>query len=250
MIGRIFDIKEFGVHDGPGLVTTVFFKGCPLRCVWCHNPEGQSIGKELMFKKNLCKDCGLCMKGCSHEDCKPFDRCVHICPNNCLSIAGKDYEAKELAEKILRNRKVLSGVTFSGGEPLMQGEFLLEVMSYLDGIDINIETCGYCDNELFERVVSKASLIYFDMKLADDDMHRKYTGVSNKLILDNLNTLKQINVPCIIRTPLIEGITDTKENLDAIKELIGDMRHELLPYNRMAGAKYGMLDRTYPLDER
>lgn len=246
MKGIIFDIKEFGVHDGPGLVTTVFFKGCPLRCIWCHNPEGQSFNKEIMIRKNSCKHCGLCDKKCNHPECQPYGKCLHICPSNLIREVGEELEAKELANRILINRKVLDGVTFSGGEPLAQSEFLLETISYLNDIQTNIETCGFCDSVVFKKVIEKVDHVFFDLKLADDEQHKKYTGVSNKLILDNLMTLKNIKKSCTIRTPLIKGITDTKDNLDAIKMLIGDLPHELLPENKMASVKYDMLSRAYP----
>lgn len=250
MIGRITDIKEFGVHDGPGLITTVFLKGCPLKCVWCHNPETQSYEKELMVKYNLCEDCGLCRKECNHEDCKKYKRCIHICPNNCLSICGKDISAKDLANKILRNSKVLTGVTFSGGEPLMQADFLLETISYLNNFEINIETSGYCDSETFKKVIESVDLVYFDIKLINDSLHKKYTGISNDLILKNFKILQDSNTKYIVRTPLISGITDTKENIDAIKKLIGDSSHELLPYNDMASLKYKMLNREYLFNKK
>ncbi len=247
MIGRIFDIKEFGVHDGPGLVTTVFLKGCPLRCVWCHNPEGQSYEKELMVREKSCRHCGLCLKPCSHEECQPFHRCVHICPDDLVSIAGEDIEASELAKRILKNRDVMDGVTFSGGEPLFQADFLLETISCLDGLKIAIETSGYADPEIFRRVVDKADLVYMDIKLADEKEHIRYTGKSNDIILQNLQLLKESGRACVIRTPLIPGITDTEKNLQEVRKLIGGLPHELLPYNKMAGVKYAMMGREYPL---
>ncbi|MBR4461977.1 MAG: glycyl-radical enzyme activating protein [Erysipelotrichaceae bacterium] len=247
MTGRIFDIKEFAVHDGPGLVTTVFLKGCPLHCAWCHNPEGQSYEKELMIREKSCHHCGLCFKPCTHPECQPFHRCIHICPDDLIRIAGEDLEAKELAQRIRKNKDILDGVTFSGGEPLFQAEFLLETISYLDGLKIAIETSGYAEPETFQRVIDKTDLVYFDIKLAEETGHIRYTGASNNLILQNLNLLKDSKKPCVIRTPLIPGITDTEKNLREIKRLIEDLPHELLPYNEMAGVKYAMLGRKYPL---
>lgn len=249
MIGRIFDIKEFAVHDGPGLRTTVFLKGCPLRCVWCHNPEGQSFEKELMVREKSCRHCGLCMKPCEHEECQPYHRCIHICPDNLVSIVGEDLEAKELADRILKNRDVMDGVTFSGGEPLFQADFLLETISYLDGLKIVIETSGYADPETFQKVLDKTDLMYLDIKLADEEEHIRYTGVSNGLILQNLKMLKESGKACVIRTPMIPSITDTEKNLQEIGKLIGDLPHELLPYNEMADVKYAMLGRIYSLNK-
>ncbi|MBQ2686810.1 MAG: 4Fe-4S cluster-binding domain-containing protein, partial [Clostridia bacterium] len=117
--GTVFDIKEFSIHDGPGLRTTIFLKGCPLRCVWCHNPEGLSPRPEISYKKNVCIGCLECQKECSHDDCKPFGRCLHVCPKNALSVIGKEYTDNELLEKLLKNYDIIKdgGVTFSGGEP-------------------------------------------------------------------------------------------------------------------------------------
>lgn len=250
MIGTIFDIKEFAVHDGKGLRTTVFFKGCPLHCLWCHNPEGINKKPELMVRVNSCKHCGLCYKPCNHEECKPFKRCVHICPDNLIKIAGEEITSEELATRLLKNKDILQkgGVTFSGGEPLLQKDFLFEVIDKLDDINIAIETSGYCDENTFKRLLNKVDYVYMDMKLADSSLHKKYTGVSNDLILNNLKLLMNSNVLYTIRTPLIPGITDTKDNLDKIKELIGDSKHELLPYNEFSSIKYEMLNKKYKLN--
>lgn len=126
MNGIIFDIKEFGVHDGPGLHTTVFLKGCPLRCIWCHNPEGLTSSPQLYFRESGCRHCGLCYNPCQHEDCKPFGRCLHVCPHGLLKAVGETISSKELAARLRRNESLFSGkvnVTFSGGEPLMQHKF-------------------------------------------------------------------------------------------------------------------------------
>lgn len=251
MNGTIFDIKELGIHDGPGLRTTVFFKGCPLRCVWCHNPEGLSAKPQLLFRENRCRRCGLCQRGCTHPDCQPYGRCLHICPDNLLSVTGETLSASALAKRILKNRTVIGrtgGVTFSGGEPLLQPEFLLETISYLDGVHIAIETSGYADKTVFEKVIGSVDLVYMDLKLADDEAHRRYTGVSNEKIRNNFEILKKSGVPCVIRTPLIPGITDTEENLEALHALTVGMTHEFLPYNAMAGAKYPWLGMEYPFD--
>ena len=246
-MGIIFDIKEFAVHDGEGLRTTVFFKGCPLRCVWCHNPEGLTNKPQLMIRENSCKHCGLCLKPCNHEECKPFKRCIHICPDNLIKVVGEELISEELANRLLKNRDFLlqGGVTFSGGEPLMQADFLLETINRLQDINIAIETSGYADSDTFKKVIEKVDYVYMDIKLADENQHIKYTGVSNSLILKNLEILKQLHKPCTIRTPLIPNITDTKENIDAIKKIIGNLNHELLPYNEFASVKYDYLGMDY-----
>lgn len=254
MNGTIFDIKEMAVHDGPGIRTTIFFKGCPLRCKWCHNPEGLSTKPQLMHKSNCCKNCGKCMQKCNHPDCQEFGRCLHICPENCLSISGKKVSAQELADEIIPSAEVLGdgfgGFTFSGGEPLMQSEFLLELIEKLKKYHLCIETCSFCDSEIFKKVINKLDFIIMDIKIADPELHKKYTGVDNALILKNFEILKQSGKPYLIRTPLISGITDTEENLTAIKQIIGDSNWEKLPENQMAGAKYKMLGMEFPLNNK
>lgn len=251
MTGTIFDIKEMAVHDGPGIRTTVFFKGCPLRCMWCHNPEGLKSEPQLMFKENKCRHCGLCFKPCGHSDCAPFGRCVHICPENCLEIAGETVEPKDLAERLKKSAAVLGdtfgGFTFSGGEPLFQPDFLLRLIDELKDYHLCIETSGFAAAEVFKSVIDKLDFVIMDLKLANGDKHKKYTGVDNKIILHNFHYLKSSGKPYIIRTPLIPGITDTKENLDAIQNIIGDSPWEKLPYNALAGAKYKTLGMEYKL---
>lgn len=251
MTGTIFDIKEMAVHDGPGIRTTVFLKGCPLRCKWCHNPEGLTSEIQLMYKEARCLHCNVCKRECSHNDCKPFGRCIHSCPENCLNVVGKKVTAKELATELQKSADVLGsafgGFTFSGGEPLMQSEFLLELIELLKGNHLCIETSGFADSKVFANVIEKLDFVIMDIKLADNALHKKYTGVSNEKILLNFEILKQSKKPYIIRTPLIPGITDTKDNLDAIKKIIGDSKWEQLPYNAAAGAKYKMLGLNYEL---
>ena len=250
MTGTIFDIKEMAVHDGPGLRTTVFLKGCPLRCLWCHNPEGLSREPQLSFRAQQCQNCGLCRRGCSHPDCQPYGRCLHICPQGLLSISGKEMTPLQLAQRLKRSRFLTEpggGVTFSGGEPLLQHEFLRAVLEELPGVHTAIETSGYAEEGVFQDIITHMDLVYMDIKLADDSLHRKYTGVSNEKILRNLKLLQQSGIPCIVRTPLIPGITDTEENLTAIRDLIGNLPHELLPYNTMAGAKYPLFGMKFPL---
>jgi pyruvate formate lyase activating enzyme len=251
MNGVIFDIKEMAVHDGPGLRTTVFFKGCPLRCMWCHNPEGLNFAPQLMYKSKNCIKCDKCKKECPHPDCVPFGRCLHICPNNCLSVAGKAVTPKELANELIKGAKILGnsfgGFTFSGGEPLAQSEFLLELINELKDYHLCIETSAFCDSEIFKKVIQKLDFVIMDIKLADNDLHKEYTGVSNELILKNFEILKNSGKEFIVRTPLISSITDTAENLEAIKAIIGDCTWEQLPENTMAGAKYDMLNMEFPL---
>lgn len=251
MEGIIFDVKEMAVHDGPGIRTTIFFKGCPLRCRWCHNPEGLSPKPQLMYKENRCLHCNMCRKDCDHPECKPFGRCLHICPENCLVVSGKTIDSKTLAKSVIDNSKVLGenfgGVTFSGGEPLMQPDFLNALIKEFKGYHLCIETSGFAPSDVFSSVIKKLDFVIMDIKLADPLKHKDYTGVSNELILNNFEILKSIKKPYVIRTPMIPGITDTTDNLEKISEIIGDSKWEKLPYNKMAGAKYKMLGMEYSL---
>ena len=252
MIGTIFDIKEMAVHDGPGIRTTVFLKGCPLKCIWCHNPEGLSPEPQLMYKDARCIDCKKCRKECNHPECQPFGRCIYACPENCLEISGKKITAKELAVELKKSADILGddfgGFTFSGGEPLAQYEFLLELLEELNGYHLCIETSGFASSEIFKSVIDKLDFVIMDIKLADNELHKKYTTVGNKQILKNFEILKKSGKKYVIRTPLIPDITDTNENLEAIKRIIGDSDWEQLPYNTMAGAKYKMLGLEFKMN--
>ncbi len=252
MTGTIFDIKELSIHDGPGSRITVFMKGCPLRCAWCHNPEGLSSLPQLMYKENMCSHCGTCKKGCSHEECRTFNRCVHACPNGCLSVSGKTVSTDELADTLKSHERFLKmmngGITVSGGEPLMQADFVCELFDKLSGIHKAVQTSGYADSEIYKRVIDKCDYVMQDIKLADENEHIKYTGVSNKKILQNIEYLKNSGKEFILRVPLIPNITDTKRNLEAICKIAGDSPVELLKYNTLAGAKYPMLGMEYKLD--
>lgn len=253
MNSLIFDIKEFGLHDGSGMRTTVFLKGCPLKCTWCHNPEGQSFFKEVTKNPLKCTSCGLCKRECTHEECKDLGVCVKICPNNNVKKVGEEYSPQKLAEKLLKNKSFLEkgGVTFSGGEPLCHGDFILEIIKELKDIKTAVETCGYVETEKFLSVTDKIDDIFMDIKLIDEDKHIKYTGVSNKLILKNASEILKKRF-VTIRIPLIPTVTDTNENLSGIAEFLEPYKNnlvvELIPYNKMTGAKYKNLGRIYKPD--
>ena len=191
MNGIIFDIKEFSIHDGPSGRITVFLKGCPLRCVWSHNPERLSVKPQLMYKENLCTHCRMCEKECSHEECKQWGRYIHICANNALSVAGKEISSDELSEKLLSNKDFLEisggGVTVSGGEPMLQSEFVCELADKLSPIHKAIQTSGFTDENTYRHVIDKFDYIMQDIKIVDEKLHEKYTGVNNKNILKTLN---------------------------------------------------------------
>jgi pyruvate formate lyase activating enzyme len=215
MTGIVFDIRELTVHDGPGIRTTVFLKGCPLRCAWCHNPEGLSPAPQVLRSA-------------------AGQRRV-----------GKVYTSAELAGMLNRQGPLLrdnGGITFSGGEPLMQATFVADTIDRLEGLHVTLGTSGYAAEEDFRKVARRCDLVLFDLKLADPDAHRRWTGVDNGPILRNLGSLAGLGTPFIIRVPLVPGVTDTEENLGAIARRVstlpGPPRVELLPYNRAAGGKY------------
>ena len=255
--GTVFDIREFTVHDGPGCRVTFFLKGCPLRCVWCHNPEGQRFEPEIMVKSALCTHCGNCKRDTEHPDYQLYGRIPSACPNGLISVSGMHLSPQDVWERVKPMQDMLGmmegGVTFSGGEPLSQPEFLLQSLEILreHGVHTAIETCGFASRELFETVVlSHCDYVMMDLKLMDDMSHQRYTGVSNRLILENARLLINSGIPFEFRTPLIPGITDTAENLSMIEDFVGNAKWERLPYNTLAGAKYPMLGREYPYDKK
>lgn len=260
MQGIVFDIKQMAVFDGPGIRTTVFLKGCPLSCVWCHNPEGLSPRPQLMVNYASCIKCGRCVSvcptNCVPADCTACGACVSVCPLRLRRVAGTPYEAAELAEHLLRDRTFLEatggGITFSGGEPLMQSEFLLEVISHLQGIHCAMETCGYSSPIVFKEVVDQLDFILMDIKLIDRRKHLTYCGKDNKPILENLRILKASGKPFVIRIPLIPMVNDSKNNLEATACLLEGAENlqkvELLRYHKTAGAKYEMLSKIYEPD--
>lgn len=225
--GTVFNIEEFAIYDGPGIRTAVFLKGCALRCAWCHNPEGINKSPELMVKSGR--------------------------------ISGYEISAAELAAKLRKNADFYEssggGVTISGGEPFEQSEFLFELLGELRGLHTAIETSGYTSGEIFARALDCVNLIIMDIKHADSAEHEKLTGMDNRLILSNLEILKASSTPFIIRVPLIPGINDSDENLSETAGLLAGAKNlvqvELLPYNKLTGAKYKALGREYnpPFDE-
>lgn len=251
--GIIFDIKEFAVFDGPGARQTVFLKGCPLRCSWCHNPEGLRMEPELMVSKASCVSCGSCETVCMTESCNCCGACIPVCPLNLRRIAGEAVTPEELEQRLRRNSDYYAayggGVTFSGGEPLMQADFLLEVLERLPDLHRAIETSGYCDSSVFKRLLGHLDYVMMDIKLFDDTLHQTHTGVSNRKILENARILCDGGVPFVIRIPVIPGVNDSAENFRRTAEWIAGapalQKVELLPYHRTAGAKYAMVSREY-----
>ena len=176
MEGTIFDIREFTVHDGPGVRVTVFLKGCPLRCRWCHNPEGLSPKPELMIRTGACTGCNSCKKPCLHPECRQFDRCLHACPDGLISLCGEKISSDMLSQKLLSCAPFLKnggGVTFSGGEPIMQHDFLYETLTKVKPLHRAVETSGFADPDIFRKVLNECELIMIDLKLASREEHKK-----------------------------------------------------------------------------
>lgn len=246
--GYIFDIKEFAVNDGPGVRTTVFFRGCPLRCIWCHNPEGLDTGRSVLVRQNGCLHCGRCRLPCDHPECRGLGRCLHACPKGLVEELGREWDEKNLAERLMRDADLYEssggGVTLSGGEPLLQHAFAAALLQRLS-VHKAIETSGFAPAAVFDRVIGLVDYVMMDIKLINPELHRRYCGVDNGVILENFRRLQQSGKPHLVRVPLIPGITDTEQNLAEIATVVGDSPVELLPYNPMAGAKYPSVGKTY-----
>ena len=251
----IFSIEEFSVFDGPGIRTTIFLKGCPLRCEWCHSPEGQGFDNFILRSPNGCTCCGNCLKHATQADKHTVftKQSMDNCPNNLLRYCAKEYTPEQLYHKLEKNFSILSasggGVTFSGGEPTAHPEFLMDCLKLLSGkVNRAIQTSGACEPAFFEKILQHCDFVLFDIKLMDEALHTRYTGASNRNILENFKLLVNSHTDFIIRTPLIPQVTDTSENLTAIAKLLAqnNIRSiELLPYNKLAGAKYPLVGKEY-----
>ncbi|MGN1077045.1 MAG: glycyl-radical enzyme activating protein, partial [Candidatus Gallimonas sp.] len=253
MKGLIFSIEEFSVYDGPGIRTAVFFKGCPLRCNWCHNPEGWEMKEQIVRSPNGCIRCGKCYEEAEKHGGRLTRECIDLCPRNLIRESGRWYDVEELSAKLLKNAGLLAqaggGITFSGGECLMQIDFLTEIAKALKGkVHLAIETSGYGDSEKFRTLLKYLDLVMYDLKLVDAERFREYIGGDNEVVLRNFRILGESGVTFIPRTPLIPGITDTPDNLESIAALVagtGADHVELLPYNKMAGSKYKLIGKRY-----
>ena len=246
----IFDIQRSSYHDGPGIRTAVFFKGCNLKCLWCHNPESQSFKKEILFYEEKCLSCGAC-RGVTAE---AFG---FSCPNGAKEICGRDYTADELLEIIAKDKLFYEtsggGVTFSGGECMMKIDFLEEILKKCKerGIHTAIDTAGCVPWESFLRVLPLTDMFLYDIKAYDTALHKKYTGVKNELILDNLAQLLKSGARVWVRIPLIPGVNDSDEELSSIRKFFEENGYpenvEFLPYHAMGEHKYRALGREITL---
>ena len=253
MKATIFDITRSSFVDGPGIRTTVFFKGCNLRCAWCHNPESQSPKPQMMFYQNKCTGCGKCKEKCPNdpEPCELCGKCTLYCPRDAREICGRESTVNELLREILKDKAFYEssggGVTFSGGECMLQIDFLEEILKECKkgGIHTAVDTAGHVPFEYFERILPYTDLFLYDVKCFDSDKHREYTGVGNERILENLKGLLTTDTPVWVRIPIIPTVNDSLEELQSIKAFLASCtfpeKIELLPYHAMGEHKYAAL---------
>jgi len=269
--GTVFDIKHFAVHDGPGIRTTVFLKGCPLGCLWCHNPESISPRPQLLFTPGKCIGCGNCFEVCpggvhgtvdgmhtiDWERCRTCGECVDGCYAGALEMAGYEASVDEVMEEVLRDRTFHTnsggGITLSGGEPLAQHEFSTALLrtAKSEGLHTALDTSGHAPWPRLEEILHHTDLVLYDLKYMDPKRHAELTGVSNDLILENLRRLDRLGKATWIRIPLIPGLNDGDANYEAMGELISSLenveRVEILRYHRLAETKYASAGMEYAL---
>lgn len=267
-VGTIFEVREFSLYDGPGIRTVLFLKGCPLRCRWCHNPEGLSANPEILYAARNCTECGTCAavcprggaglpaRRCSDSVC---GACAEACPHSARRLCGFRAEPQELVRRILPMKELFAssgtrmedgipgGITFSGGEPLFQIDFLAETAHILhdEGIHTAVETSGYASETDWIRLLNSVDLVIQDLKHPDSRQHRFYTGVPNEPILRNFAILRDSDVPFYVRIPVVPTVNDELETMESFAEILagasGLLRLELLPYHASSGGKYTLL---------
>lgn len=270
LIGTITNVQRMSVHDGPGIRTTVFLKGCPLRCGWCHNPETQSQSVELAYRANRCAGCGQCVKHCPSGALtlkngkieKDPDRCIKClrCSMGCPTFAwvpyGRQVRMSELCGELLKDRayyqRTGGGVTFSGGEPLLQAKFVIASEKQLKSVGVHtaVETACFGDPELLRQMAEQTDLFMADLKVMDDALHRKWVGAPIAPILSNLTLLSEINADVLIRIPVVCGVNDTVSNMQQTAKFLIDKTHyrkvELLKMHKLGASKYEFLNRNCP----
>lgn len=245
--GIIFNIQRFSLHDGPGIRTTVFLKGCPMRCEWCHNPEGIAPEPQVATFRNRCVGCGHCREVCHHETCISCEKCVEACLSGARSIIGTRMTAGEVMDVVLRDRIYYEesggGVTFSGGEPLFQPDFLFEMLKSCRREDLHatVETSGFAPWTVLETIYPFVGLFLYDIKSIDDRVHRRFTGRSNGPILQNLRKLGEVHDNIVVRLPVIPAVNDSDEQRVAAANFARSIRGirdvQELPYHELGRHK-------------
>lgn len=267
--GMVYNIQRMSTQDGPGMRTTVFLKGCPLRCLWCSNPESQSFKPQLLVFSNLCTGCGLCREICPQgavvQDETGFNRdlslctdcgaCAAACPSRARVMSGEEMSVEDVM-KIVRKDALFytnsdGGVTFGGGEPTCGGDFMLALMdaSIREGFHVCVDTCGYCPPETFKKVLDRCELFLFDCKHMDPAEHKKLTGVDNAVILENLRAVLSSKVPVQIRIPLMPDLNDSEENIAAMASFLGEYGKkevDVLPCHAFGRSKYDAMRLPVP----
>jgi pyruvate formate lyase activating enzyme len=269
--GTIFNIQGYSIHDGPGIRTMVFLKGCPMRCLWCSNPESQGFQPEVEFFERRCIKCGRCLASCARGAinpdleparghkinrslCDECGECARHCPTGALAVTGEEIATEDVLRRITKersyHRKSGGGVTLSGGEPLAQPEFSRSILRACYNMNIHtaIETAGHAPWDHFEDILEFTNLVLYDVKHMDDAVHQQITGVSNRLILQNAGRIAQSGIPMVIRIPLIPGVNQTEGDLRATARYVsglGVREVHLLPYHEFGRDKYERLSREY-----
>lgn len=269
--GLIFDIQRFSIHDGPGIRTTVFLKGCPVSCLWCHNPESRSAAPQIAFYKSKCIGCGRCASACPHGAiletvtrldrslCRVCGACAEKCPTEALQLVGRRVTVDEVVDAVMRDepfyRTSGGGVTLSGGEPLHQTEFCVELLRACreKGLHTCVDTTGYGTWEKLAALAELTNLFLYDIKAVDMGKHERLCGVGNQVILENARKLVDSGAAVIFRAPLVPGLNDSPEDLRALAEFVlslpGDQRLELMPYHSIGAGKYEALGMEYALPD-
>lgn len=269
---NIINITRFCTDDGPGIRTTVFLKGCPLRCAWCHNPESQSPDPEILWDSEKCSSCGLCVDACAAgahritdrlhlfdpDKCTRCGRCAEACPLGALELSGRRVSTSEMLEEIKKDAVFYTasggGVTVSGGEPLMHPDFTAELLRLCkeQGIHTAVETSGFAGRGALDKVLPYCDLILFDVKESREEWHKQYTGVPQAPIIDNLRYIDGKGIPTLLRAPIIPGLNDREEHLSELRELRDSLKNcqglQIMPYHSMGAYKYKKLQRDYLCD--